>query len=466
MNTIKNNHQYERRRKMNVIRSMVVGILLLLLYGGQVYSQFHVIPHVDLEVNLEQGYLYPPSTLRLIGCGNDSNDVYVVKIDLNMKKYSIYDVKPGQYLIYISDGNPSPFFQYQTMTVYDSVKQVYSTKRTNLLNKIEVRDNRNLKLKIAFKMCVDYSGYQPVISAKFKDFDYIEIDYYSTFPTVDSQSSLLRESIRKGSSMRQSSSPACGAQDGTWSKTLGYTCTLDSGNIEIKINNAYFENKWMNEVPDQERIGDTTMGDQGDDKYVCGVCSTSGWLIDNLSGNNPHPGEWQDNKATGSCDDGNRKCKLSFEFNIAVKMTTAVWNHEEMCSEINTYNKIPVYDPNNPQRYQCNCECNMQAIIAHEATHCTSWMSATEKSNDVLQTFCSNNQTTYTANRCCKNQGGDGKCQEQADDLKYEIFGNLNTALVDNIFSILDSSPEGPSLDAEPGAFDACRAKNECDADE
>lgn len=441
-----------------VIKILIVLLQLFVFFKFE-YAQFHVVPTVQLEIDMEQGYPYPPSKIRFIGCF-DNGLVYSVKIDASTKRYSIHNVKPGQYLIYITDGKGSPFFQYQTLTLYNSEKQIFSRKNTDILNKIDVREDQNLKLKIAFKTCTDYYGFQPVLNSKLKDFDLIEINYYSALPINNSPSVMSMENNIMFSSTSSSSSDFCGGQSGEWSKSLGYSCTMDSGNIEIKLKNAYFKNTWIGEVANGTTIGNTTIGIQGPNNFTCGVCSTYGVLLDESITDVPQG--WEKISATGTCDDGINKCKLSFEFNLGVVMETAVWNHDEMCKNVLGYDGKILYDSNMPTNYTCNCDCYLEAVTAHEAQHCLSWMNATNAAGQKFQAYCSANQNKYSANSCCKNDGGDEKCKEQAEELKYIIFADLVTAQIADVFFDTNNSPESTSDSAELAKFRQCRASKHC----
>ena len=88
---------------MNLIRLIFVGVILLLIFKTNLVSQFHVESKIELSIDIENGHPDPPSRIVLVGTDTYNRKVYFVKIgSIRDKKYTIYDVKPGKYLISFS----------------------------------------------------------------------------------------------------------------------------------------------------------------------------------------------------------------------------------------------------------------------------------------------------------------------------------------------------------------------------
>jgi hypothetical protein len=57
---------------MNTLKTIALGILLIVIFRINAISQFHIIPHVELEISFENGYLFHPSKIRMgTGSGLD-----------------------------------------------------------------------------------------------------------------------------------------------------------------------------------------------------------------------------------------------------------------------------------------------------------------------------------------------------------------------------------------------------------
>jgi len=415
------------------------------------------MPQINLEIDVEQGYLYPPHKLVLVGIGDDNNVVRNIELDFNKRKYSLYNVKPGKYLLLIVDNNARICFQYQIVTILYPEEDDFYRKNTGYLNEIEVHNNRNLKLKITFKMNEDYHGYQKVRDVKYKDFDYSEFIFCSKYFSDE-----FKKNIRAAN---QDTYSICGNNTGWSEKSLGFSCSLDGGNIKINIKKAYFENIYMGEQSAGYTLGRTTLGpdyssNQEPPPLNCGVVSTTGYFLDNEGNNNPHPNDWEAIIVKAECDQTTKRCNIAIDYNVAVIMETAIWKKEEMCPKKISFDNKPLYDESNSAKSQCYCDCYLEAVIAHEAKHCESWIDSTAKLRDILQRFCSDNQNTYQTITCCC----DPDCQKYADDnLKYQIFLQLNPKFVKDIIKMPErSSPERQSNTREFAVFQACSRNNHC----
>ena len=420
------------------------------------FSQFRIIPKINLEIYLEEGYLYPPQKLVFVGIGDENMCVRSIELDFSKRKYSLYNVKPGRYLLSIADDNAGIIFQYQIATIVYPDEDAFYRKNTGYLNQIEVRNNRNLKLKLTFKMHEDYNGYQKVSDVKYKDFDYSELIFYSAHFSGE-----MKKNIRE---TRQNPYSICGSNTGWSERSLGFSCSLDGGNININIKKAYFENIYRGEKPAGYSQGRTILGPDYSSNQVptpltCGVTTTTGYFLDNLGENNPHPNDWEAIIVTADCDENTLKCDIIIDYNVAVIMETAIWKKEEMCTEKNAYDNKPLSDQNNSTKSQCYCDCYLEAIIAHEARHCESWIDSTNNLNDILQRVCILNQNMQSIT-CCE----DEPCQKYADEnIKYLFYGQLSTIFIDEIINNpATSSPEGASNTRELEVFHSCCTGNDC----
>jgi hypothetical protein len=436
---------------MRILRFAMIVFLITFICNSRVFCQFRVIPQINLEIDVEDGYLYPPHKLVLVGIDDDNNVVRNIEFDFVKRNYSIYAVKPGKYLLLMSDDNAGICFQYQTGTIIYPDEDAFYRKNTGYLNEIEVYNNRNLKLKITFKMHEDYHGYQKVMDVKYKDFDYSEIIFYSTPFSGELKTNIL--------AANQDPYIICGNNTGWTERSLNFKCSLDGGNIEINIKKAYFENEYKGERSAGYTKGNTTLGpvtssNQVPRPLIGGFVSTTGYFLDNDAQNNPHPNDWDAIIVKAECDKAAKKCKIIIDYNVAVRMETVIWKKEEMCKEKISYDNKPLYDNNNSMKSKCYCDCYLEAIIAHEAKHCENWIDSADRLSNILQRFCSDNNNNFKTITCC----GDEDCQKHADDnLKYQIFFPLNTKFVNEIINRpWISSPERPSEIVELATFRRC----------
>jgi hypothetical protein len=436
---------------MNLLKFTVVIFLISFICNSWGFCQFRIIPKINLEIDVEEGYLYPPHKLVFVGIGDENIGVHSIELDFDKKKYSLYNVKPGKYLLLIVDDNAGICFQYQTVTIIYPDEDEFYRKNTGYLNEIEVRNNRNLKLKINFKMHEDYHGYQKVMDVKYKDFDCSEFIFCST-----PFSGELKTNIRI---VNQVDYSICGNNTGWTKRDLEFSCSLDGGDIKINIQKAYFENIYRGQQSAGYTLGDTTLGpdyssNQQPPPLTCGVVSTTGYFLDNDAGNNPHPTDWDAIIVKAECDTNTKECDITIDYNVVIRMETAIWNKEEMCKEKNSFDNKTLYDQNNSAKSQCYCDCYLEAVIAHETKHCVNWIDSTQDLETILNDFCINNQNRYQTISCC----GDDECQKYADDnLKYQIFIPLNTKFVDDIIKRpWIYSPEDASERAELRTFRIC----------
>jgi hypothetical protein len=444
---------------MKLLKLTMVLFLMSFICNSWVFCQFRVIPQINMEINVEEDYIYPPHELVFVGIGVENRGVRFIELDFDKKHYSLYNVKPGKYLVSIVDDNASIIFQYQTVTISYPDDDVFYRKNTGFLNEVEVRNNRNLKLKITFKMHYDYHGYQKVSDVEYKDFDYSELIFYSSHFSGE-----IKKNIRE---TRQNPYSICGSNTGWSEKSLGFSCSLDGGNININIQKAYFENTYMGEQSAGYTQGGTTLGPdksstQKPPPLTCGVVTTTGYFLDNKGNNNPCPGEWDGIIVTANCDEATEICIINISYNVAVFMETVIWKKEEMCKEKISFDNKPLYDQNNSSKSKCYCDCYLEAVIAHEAKHCENWIDSTADLNAILQDFCINNQNTYKALSCCPYEHGDNKCIGYANKIKNGIIGLLNWEFKKRILDSPDYSPEGESDSAEQTKFRQCSDRKHC----
>jgi hypothetical protein len=449
---------------MKVLKIILLGILLLIIFRINVYSQFHIIPYVELETNFENGYLSRPSKIMLVGREDAYNNIYIVKMEANKNNYSIYNVKPGKYLIAINDSNGGIFYQYQVLTLYDTEKQYFESE-IKYLNEINIKDEKKLKLKINFKMNNAYSGFQKVYGKDYENLNYLELIYYSKSPKKKTYKNSAQSRMSTNSASNVSdceNGSICGSNTGTCKKDLNFKCNMDNGNINITIDAAYFENMWCGETASSTRIGDTVLGTQNADlTWNCGVTDSKVYLLDD--GNNPHPGEWPTFEVNSQCQKNIDKCKLEFNYNIGLVMETSVWNKDQMCKTIKSYQEKPLCDNQNSNKSKCFCDCYLEAVIEHESTHCKSWMEATDKIKTELDKYCEGNQNKFTAEYCCSPNDAE-VCQQQAERIKYLIFSDLVKEVVNKVYEDKLNSPENTSNVAEKRKFNSCTLSKHCDA--
>lgn len=339
---------------MRILKFTAVVFLITFICNFRGFCQFRVIPKINLEIHLEEGYLYPPQKILLMGIDEGNRVVRYIELNFDKKDFSLYNVKPGKYLVSIVDENADIIFQYQTATIVYPDEDAFYRKNTGFLNEIEVHNNRNLKLKITFKMNEDYHGYQKVMDVKYKDFDYSEFIFYSTPSSVE-----LKTNIR---TVNQVDYSICGSNNGWTEKDLGLSCSLDGGRILININKAYFENTYMGQQSQGYTQGGVTLGpdyssNQKPPPLNCGVVTTTGYFLDNAAGNNPHPNQWDEITVEASCDHSKALCNIEIDYNVAIIMKTAIWKKEEMCPEKISFDNKPLYDENNSAKSKCYCDC-------------------------------------------------------------------------------------------------------------
>jgi hypothetical protein len=102
---------------MKLLKLTTVVFLISFVCNSWGFCQFRIIPQINLEIDVEEGYLYPPHKLVLVGIGDENRGVRFIELNFDKRKYSLYNVKPGKYLLSIADDNACIIFQYQTITI-------------------------------------------------------------------------------------------------------------------------------------------------------------------------------------------------------------------------------------------------------------------------------------------------------------------------------------------------------------
>jgi hypothetical protein len=451
---------------MKLLRLIIVGILVLWIFDAELLSQFHVESKIELSIDIENGHPDPPSRIVLVGTDTNNRKVYFVKIgSIRDKKYTIYDVKPGKYLISFSSYTGGVFSEIQVVTLYNTQKQAFRSE-SFVRNEIEVHYNRNLKLDLLFKTNI-FSGFDKEMEKQFRDFDYIKFVYYSSlstytnainnyyrksnmFLTSNEMPELKGPSLQDNNEEENNNIPVCGSSDfcgqnsGDCKVDINKDCERDGGNINITLKSIYFRNVWLGEIPTGMKIGETIIGTQDSNgDWRCGVTSIS---LKNLIGEGTAgaPSNWPKTEVKYECDTSKKKCKCEFKYYAGVVMETAVWGFAEMCAHCRSYQNKDLI--NN----LCFCKCFFEATIAHEAKHCETWR------NSILEDigkYCAS-VGNYTAD-CCED--ADSICKKQSEILEWDIFIEIN-----DFVSKLGRSPESASDKAESSAFNQCILLNLC----
>ena len=171
---------------MKRIKSYVCAILALVvlsLFDQGVFSQFHVKPKIELNVSYEDGHENFISKIGILGMNeNVIKDMYILDIKKNQKKYVIYNVLPGKYIVSFSgirnNKIESVFIQYRIKSFYDVKRSGFGCE-SYTTNEIEIRKDRNLKLDIVFKLDANNSGFYKETEIHYKDFDYTKLLFFS-----------------------------------------------------------------------------------------------------------------------------------------------------------------------------------------------------------------------------------------------------------------------------------------------
>ena len=460
---------------MRLLKFIIFGILLLWIFEAELTPQFHVNSKVELNIDIENGHPDPPIRIVLIGNDNDNRKVYFLNIDLNRnKKYTIYNVKPGNYLISFNSFRGGIFTQIQIVTFYNTQQQTFR-RESFIRNRIEVHSNRNLKLDLSFKTDNDFSGFNNEMERRYKDFDYAKIIYYSS---LSSYTQAIQTYYKKNNRFLASNEMVelkgpffknnnggennnntpfcgnvniCGENTGECKVDLNVECIKDNGNIEINIKSVYFKNEWKGEVNTNTRVGKTVIGTKNErGEWALGVTSINfSAPLDEANLQNP---EWPITEVKYWCDTNIQKCKFIFDYYIGVTMKTAVWKRTEMCSKLGAYQDKPVNEDN--EKCRCYCDCLLEATIAHEGKHCELWIKASEE----LKNFC-NYVKDYTTQQCCEK---DDECKDQAKKLKWAIFSDLVDAVKD-VYDYEAGEKQEPICDSvEYKTFRKCIRKNQC----
>lgn len=437
---------------MKLLRFMFVGILLVLIFEITLFSQYHVNSKVELSIAIEDGHPDPPTGIILIGTGKDNHQMYVVDIDLDINtKYTIYDVKPGKYLISINNYTGGIYKEIQIVTLYDPNTERF-LHESSVRNGIEVYPNRNLKIGLSFKLNNDFSGFEKVMEKKFKDFDGIEYNIHSSPSSytdfIQMYERLFTSEVENGHSKPLGTAESiCGNKDGESKIDLNAECTRDNGNITVKLKSVYFKNKWLGEKGTGTQIGNVVMGmlDEETGLYTCGTNSLKFKSII-FEGDDSVPSTWPKSEMKYSCKLSEEKCKLEFTYYVGIMMETAVWDRVEMCNTLNEYNNKTVGGGRT-----CFCNCLFEAKTAHEEKHCISWINSIgvglEKIDNAVR------KDYKVVETCCT----DENCSDQANELFSEIATDLY-----NFIEKVGDSPEDESKDAESEYFKRCITLRNC----
>jgi len=437
---------------MRLVNLACTLLLVLGFANTNLFSQFKVNPKVELNISLEDGCQEFPRKITFVGYSKyEKNKVYILKTSSGQTHYVIYDVEPGKYFVSFSieknNEAKGVFLQYDIRSFYDQNKGEFGCD-TFIPNEIEIKPNRNLKLDLIFKQDSSSSGFYKEIERALNAFDYNRLIYYykisNDIPDIsavktNSLNKLERNSPFSSESLAGSGSKAlassdiadiCGQSGGTNEIPIGSTCIKDEGNIEIKINKAKFktfETQTVNSPePDSTQDVSKRVGTQDrGGKWICGITTVT--IAEPICSENSNPQDCDAIKATYSCDNGKKKCKFTFEYDIKFEMEIQVWNPDEMCTKIqNLFFDNKDYDLTTPStRFNKNCCWYHEAVKYHEALHCTQWTEASDKLKGDLCNALSDYEPS--AKECCE----DDDCKSQSESLKMEIYGKIFEYLYD-----------------------------------
>jgi hypothetical protein len=413
--------------KMRLINLLFAVLLVLVIFNGNLFSQFHVLPKIELKISFEDESLNLPKQIVLTRLNPvEKKSVYFVKIIRGQSKYTIYDIKPGKYIVSCSSKDPTKSIvvvQYDKKILFDPITSQFIGD-ISTTNEIEIKNNRNLKLEIVFKTSSSGARYEKEKEYEYRDFDFTRLVYYSENPD-NAEANRMLEAEKSSTSNPRSICDGCGQSE----VVIDRECTFDDNNIKVKLSKARFKNSGTTYVETGvEGVG--TQDDQG--RWVSGKCRIlfASPLEDEITGH-------------GECDSEKGKCTISLEYLVEIRMEVFIWFKDQMCDAIKGYKsrrKNKVYDLSNP----IYCICFEKSAKKHEAHHCELWIDAVEEIKDILPRYvCENN---YRAFDCCS-VADEGNCLEQFEELKYEIF-----SIIADRMSRIYNDAEG--LLQEPACYD------------
>jgi hypothetical protein len=369
-----------------------------------------VLSKVELKISFEDEYLNLPKQIVLTRLNpGEKKSVYFVKIIRGQSKYIIYDIEPGKYIVSCNSKDPEKstvVAQYEKKILFDPTTSIFIG-AISITNEIEIQNNRNLKLEIVFKTSSSGARYEKEKEYEFRDFDFTRLVYYSESPD-NAEANRILEAEKSSNSNPSSICDDCGQSE----VDIDSKCTFDDNNITVKLPKVRFKNSGTTYVPaGTEGVG--TQDAQG--RWVCGNCRIlfAAPLAEEIIG-------------YGECDSEKRKCKISLDYLVEVRMEVFIWFKDEMCGVIKGYRsrrKNKVYDLSNP----IYCICFEKAVKKHEANHCKLWIDAVDKIKDILPRYVCNKN--YLAFDCC-GLADEENCVEQFEELKWEIFNIIGTRMI------------------------------------
>ncbi len=350
----------------------IYALVALGLFDQSVLSQFHVKPKIEINVSYEDGH---ENFLKKIGIfGKNENvikDMHTLDIKKDQKKYLIYNVLPGKYIVSFSGIRnsrlESVFIQYRIKSFFDVKRSGFGCE-SYTTNEIEIQKDRNLKLDLVFKLDPNNSGFYKETEIHYKDFDYTKLIFFSKMENEN-----LEKSNTDRSNILQScdSTDICGDTGGECERIINGTISFDNGNIEVKINNFKYKNTGISIVS----TGTNGVGEKDPNtlKWTCGVTTiTHADVIlcpnDTVEGCNDIIINYECNPAT-------KRCKFKFEYNLKIEMKINVWNPQEMCTKLQNIavrNRNYNLDLPSPTS-NTNCCWLHRAVKYHESLHCKLW---------------------------------------------------------------------------------------------
>ena len=412
---------------MRLINLLFGVLLVMVISNGNIFSQFHVLSTVELKISFDDEYLNLPKQLVLTRLNpGEKKNVYFVNIIRGQSKYSIYGIEPGKYIVSCNSKDPEKSIvvaQYEKKILFDPTTSKFIGD-ISITNEIEIKNNRNLKLEILFKISFFGERYEKEKEYEFHDFDFTRLVYYSESPD-NAEANRMPEAEKSSSSNPSSICDECGQSE----IEINEECTFDDDNIKVKLLKARFKNSGTTYVETGvEGVG--TKDNQG--RWICGKCIIHFALPldDEIIG-------------YGVCDSEKGKCTISLDYMVEVRMEVFLWFKDEMCGVIKGYRsrrRNKVYDLSNA----IYCNCYAKAVKKHEAHHCKLWIDAVDKIKEILPRYVCNKN--YLAFDCC-GLADEENCLKQCEELKWEIYNIIANRMIE-----IYSNAEG--LLQEPECYD------------
>jgi hypothetical protein len=158
------------------MKKIIMLLIILVSAPSLNYAQFNVLEKVEVYLSYGQGVQNKIENVFL--ANNEKQLFYRAGVDLKNSRCTLYDVQPGEYLLGFDSGEELVLAYHVYSIKYDPVSfLIYS--EIYYENKVEVRENRNLKIYLYVANEED-SGMGLVKKKEFrhKDYDSLYFDYF------------------------------------------------------------------------------------------------------------------------------------------------------------------------------------------------------------------------------------------------------------------------------------------------